>query len=188
MRASLSPACLPTGAKPASSVDPWGVPPGTSTHSSSTSSDSWAAPQQPAHGAEKTADAWAAASAAKPAATSGEPTLLPPGSLEPLGPRRSPPPASLAWGLSIGLHLLPSSRSLCPRPPATPPLCGALTGVWHRTSSRGSLQALPAGRAPAPLCLHHHQPLLQFQGDGGSMGRRTPTLCTGRPSSVPAHP
>lgn len=61
----------PCGAKPASSVDPWGVPPGTSTHSSSTSSDSWAAPQQPAHGAERTADAWAAASAAKPAATSG---------------------------------------------------------------------------------------------------------------------
>ncbi|XP_054564812.1 epsin-2 isoform X2 [Eptesicus fuscus] len=61
----------PCGAKPASSVDPWGVPPGTSTHSSSTSSDSWAAPQQPAHGAERAADAWAAASAAKPAATSG---------------------------------------------------------------------------------------------------------------------
>lgn len=61
----------PCGAKPASSVDPWGVPPGASTHSSSTSSDSWAAPQQPAHGAERAADAWAAASAAKPAAASG---------------------------------------------------------------------------------------------------------------------
>lgn len=61
----------PCGAKPASSVDPWGVPPGPSTHSSSTSSDSWAAPQQPAHGAERAADAWAAASAAKPAAASG---------------------------------------------------------------------------------------------------------------------
>ncbi|XP_070251423.1 epsin-2 isoform X3 [Myotis yumanensis] len=59
------------GAKPASSVDPWGVPPGASTHSSSTSSDSWAAPQQPAHGAERAADAWAAASAAKPAVASG---------------------------------------------------------------------------------------------------------------------
>ncbi|XP_070251422.1 epsin-2 isoform X2 [Myotis yumanensis] len=61
----------PCGAKPASSVDPWGVPPGASTHSSSTSSDSWAAPQQPAHGAERAADAWAAASAAKPAVASG---------------------------------------------------------------------------------------------------------------------
>lgn len=61
----------PNGAKLASSVDPWGVPPGTSTHSSSTSSDSWAAPQQPAHGAERAADAWAAASAAKPVAASG---------------------------------------------------------------------------------------------------------------------
>ncbi|XP_036152339.1 epsin-2 isoform X5 [Myotis myotis] len=61
----------PCGAKPASSVDPWGVPAGASTHSSSTSSDSWAAPQQPAHGAERAADAWAAASAAKPAAASG---------------------------------------------------------------------------------------------------------------------
>ncbi|XP_059524460.1 epsin-2 isoform X5 [Myotis daubentonii] len=71
LRASPSPARLPTGAKPASSVDPWGVPPGASTHSSSTSSDSWAAPQQPAHGAERAADAWAAASAAKPAAASG---------------------------------------------------------------------------------------------------------------------
>ncbi|XP_036152337.1 epsin-2 isoform X3 [Myotis myotis] len=71
LRASPSPARLPTGAKPASSVDPWGVPAGASTHSSSTSSDSWAAPQQPAHGAERAADAWAAASAAKPAAASG---------------------------------------------------------------------------------------------------------------------
>ncbi|XP_045442433.1 epsin-2 isoform X2 [Pipistrellus kuhlii] len=61
----------PCGAQPASSVDPWGGPPGTSTHSSSTSSDSWAAPQQPAHGAERAADAWTAASAAKPAAASG---------------------------------------------------------------------------------------------------------------------
>ncbi|KAM8819494.1 epsin-2 isoform 1-T1 [Rhynchonycteris naso] len=54
------------GAKPASSVDPWGAPPGPSTHSVSKSSDSWAAPQQPAPsaGAEKTADAWAAASGA----------------------------------------------------------------------------------------------------------------------------
>lgn len=61
----------PCGAKPTSSVDPWGVPPGASTHSSSASSDSWPARQQPAQGAERAADAWAAASAAKPAATSG---------------------------------------------------------------------------------------------------------------------
>nr|KAF6398791.1 epsin 2 [Molossus molossus] len=54
------------GAKPASSADPWGVAPGASTHSVSTSADSWAAPQQPAPSAEKTAGAWAAASAAQP--------------------------------------------------------------------------------------------------------------------------
>ncbi|XP_066120492.1 epsin-2 isoform X3 [Saccopteryx bilineata] len=54
------------GAKSASSVDPWGPPPGPSTHPVSKSSDSWAAPQQPAPsaGSEKTADAWAAASGA----------------------------------------------------------------------------------------------------------------------------
>ncbi|KAM7068087.1 epsin-2 isoform 3-T3 [Molossus nigricans] len=54
------------GAKPASSADPWGAAPGASTHSVSTSADSWAAPQQPAPSAEKTAGAWAAASAAQP--------------------------------------------------------------------------------------------------------------------------
>lgn len=59
------------GAKPASSVVPWGDPPGASTHSVSKSSDSWAAPQQPAPSTEKTADAWAAASADKPMSTSG---------------------------------------------------------------------------------------------------------------------
>ncbi|XP_072794609.1 epsin-2 isoform X2 [Vicugna pacos] len=59
------------GAKPAASVDPWGVPTGASTHSASKSSDPWAAPQQPAPSAGKTADAWAAAAAAKPAAASG---------------------------------------------------------------------------------------------------------------------
>uniref|UniRef100_A0A9L0T4A5 Epsin 2 n=1 Tax=Equus caballus TaxID=9796 RepID=A0A9L0T4A5_HORSE len=59
------------GAKPAASVDPWGVPTGTSTHSIAKSSDPWAAPQQPASSAGKTADAWAAASTAKPVSTSG---------------------------------------------------------------------------------------------------------------------
>ncbi|XP_048966208.1 epsin-2 isoform X1 [Canis lupus baileyi] len=60
-----------TGAKPAASVDPWGVPTGTSTHSVPKGSDPWAAPQQPAPSAGKTADAWAAASAAKPVSASG---------------------------------------------------------------------------------------------------------------------
>lgn len=59
------------GAKPAASVDPWGVPTGTSTHSIAKSSDPWATPQQPASSAGKTADAWAAASTAKPVSTSG---------------------------------------------------------------------------------------------------------------------
>ncbi|XP_074198126.1 epsin-2 isoform X1 [Camelus bactrianus] len=59
------------GAKPAASIDPWGVPTGASTHSASKSSDPWAAPQQPASSAGKTTDAWAAAAAAKPAASSG---------------------------------------------------------------------------------------------------------------------
>ncbi|XP_058415556.1 epsin-2 isoform X1 [Diceros bicornis minor] len=59
------------GAKPAASVDPWGVPTGASTHSISKSSDPWAAPQQPAPSAGKTADAWAAASTAKPVSASG---------------------------------------------------------------------------------------------------------------------
>ncbi|XP_036079671.1 epsin-2 isoform X2 [Rousettus aegyptiacus] len=59
------------GAKPAASVDPWGVPPGASTHSISKSSDPWAATQQPAPRAGKAADAWAAASAAKPVSASG---------------------------------------------------------------------------------------------------------------------
>ncbi|XP_046533821.1 epsin-2 isoform X1 [Equus quagga] len=59
------------GAKPAASIDPWGVPTGTSTHSIAKSSDPWAAPQQPASSAGKTADAWAAASTAKPVSTSG---------------------------------------------------------------------------------------------------------------------
>ncbi|XP_021550454.1 epsin-2 isoform X2 [Neomonachus schauinslandi] len=60
-----------TGAKPAASVDPWGVPTGTSTHSGPKGSDPWVAPQQPAPSAGKTADAWAAASAAKPVSSSG---------------------------------------------------------------------------------------------------------------------
>ncbi|XP_032175550.1 epsin-2 isoform X3 [Mustela erminea] len=60
-----------TGAKPAASVDPWGVPTGASTHSGPKGSDPWAAPQQPAPRAGKTADAWAAASATKPISSSG---------------------------------------------------------------------------------------------------------------------
>ncbi|XP_030882358.1 epsin-2 [Leptonychotes weddellii] len=67
----LSLPCLPIGAKPAASVDPWGVPTGTSTHSGPKGSDPWVAPQQPAPSAGKTADAWAAASAAKPVSSSG---------------------------------------------------------------------------------------------------------------------
>lgn len=59
------------GAKPAASVDPWGGPPGASTHSISKSSDPWAAPQQPAPSTGKTADAWAAASATQPVSSSG---------------------------------------------------------------------------------------------------------------------
>ncbi|XP_070338380.1 epsin-2 isoform X4 [Equus asinus] len=66
------------GAKPAASVDPWGVPTGTSTHSIAKSSDPWAAPQQPASSAGKTADAWAAASTAKPVSTSAEAVASPP--------------------------------------------------------------------------------------------------------------
>ncbi|XP_040857618.1 epsin-2 [Ochotona curzoniae] len=58
------------GAKPAASVDPWGVPTGTSTHTVPKSSDPWAASQQPAPGAGKT-DTWGVASATKPMSTSG---------------------------------------------------------------------------------------------------------------------
>uniref|UniRef100_A0A8D0Q8F9 Epsin 2 n=1 Tax=Sus scrofa TaxID=9823 RepID=A0A8D0Q8F9_PIG len=60
------------GAKPAASVDPWGVPTGASTHSVSKGSDPWAAPQQPAPTAGKATDAWAVASAARPTSASGE--------------------------------------------------------------------------------------------------------------------
>ncbi|XP_064438321.1 epsin-2 isoform X6 [Mirounga angustirostris] len=60
-----------TGAKPAASVDPWGVPTGTGTYAGPKGSDPWVAPQQPAPSAGKTADAWAAASAAKPVSSSG---------------------------------------------------------------------------------------------------------------------
>ncbi|XP_035929387.1 epsin-2 isoform X7 [Halichoerus grypus] len=69
--ASTSDPWPPFGAKPAASVDPWGVPTGTSTHSGPKGSDPWVAPQQPAPSAGKTADAWAAASAAKPVSSSG---------------------------------------------------------------------------------------------------------------------
>ncbi|XP_032697113.1 epsin-2 isoform X4 [Lontra canadensis] len=69
--ASTSDPWPPFGAKPAASVDPWGVPTGASTHSGPKGSDPWAAPQQPAPRAGKTADAWAAASATKPVSSSG---------------------------------------------------------------------------------------------------------------------
>ncbi|XP_073737897.1 epsin-2 isoform X2 [Callorhinus ursinus] len=69
--ASTSDPWPPFGAKPAASVDPWGVPTGSSTHSGPKGSDPWAAPPQAAPGAGKTADAWAAASAAKPVSSSG---------------------------------------------------------------------------------------------------------------------
>uniref|UniRef100_A0A8D1GDA9 Epsin 2 n=2 Tax=Sus scrofa TaxID=9823 RepID=A0A8D1GDA9_PIG len=59
------------GAKPAASVDPWGVPTGASTHSVSKGSDPWAAPQQPAPTAGKATEAWAVASAARPTSASG---------------------------------------------------------------------------------------------------------------------
>ncbi|XP_012603328.1 epsin-2 isoform X2 [Microcebus murinus] len=60
------------GAKPAASVDPWGVPAGASTHSVPKSSDPWAASQQPAPSAGKTtSDTWSAVSATKPVSASG---------------------------------------------------------------------------------------------------------------------
>ncbi|XP_012661531.1 epsin-2 isoform X2 [Otolemur garnettii] len=62
----------PFGAKPAASVDPWGVPPGASTQSVPKSSDPWAASQQPApSGGRATSDAWGAVSTAKPVSASG---------------------------------------------------------------------------------------------------------------------
>ncbi|KAL2765912.1 epsin-2 isoform c [Daubentonia madagascariensis] len=60
------------GAKPAASVDPWGVPTGASTHSVPKSSDPWAASRQPAPSAGKTtSDTWGAVSATKPVSASG---------------------------------------------------------------------------------------------------------------------
>uniref|UniRef100_G1SFD5 Epsin 2 n=1 Tax=Oryctolagus cuniculus TaxID=9986 RepID=G1SFD5_RABIT len=70
-KAGGSPASYHGCAKPAASVDPWGVPTGTSAHTVPKSSDPWAASQQPASGAGKTADAWGAASATKPMSASG---------------------------------------------------------------------------------------------------------------------
>uniref|UniRef100_A0A2K6EQM5 ENTH domain-containing protein n=1 Tax=Propithecus coquereli TaxID=379532 RepID=A0A2K6EQM5_PROCO len=59
------------GAKPAASIDPWGVPPGASTHSVPKSSDPWAASQQPAPSAGKiTSDTGGEVSAAKPVSAS----------------------------------------------------------------------------------------------------------------------
>ncbi|KAM5150011.1 epsin-2 isoform 1-T8 [Callospermophilus lateralis] len=59
------------GAKPAASVDPWGVPTTASTQTVPKTSDPWAAPQQPAPNAGKTTDAWGVASATKPIPASG---------------------------------------------------------------------------------------------------------------------
>lgn len=59
------------GAKPAASVDPWGVPTTASTHSIPQTSDPWAASQPPPPSSGKTMDAWGATSAAKPVSTSG---------------------------------------------------------------------------------------------------------------------
>uniref|UniRef100_A0A8C5VCL3 ENTH domain-containing protein n=1 Tax=Microcebus murinus TaxID=30608 RepID=A0A8C5VCL3_MICMU len=59
------------GAKPAASVDPWGVPTGASTHSVPKSSDPWATSQQPAPSAGKTtSDTWGTVSATKPVSAS----------------------------------------------------------------------------------------------------------------------
>ncbi|XP_058139351.1 epsin-2 isoform X1 [Dasypus novemcinctus] len=59
------------GAKPATPVDPWGVPTGASTQAALQSSDPWAAPQ-PAPGAGKAvSDAWGCAPATKPLSASG---------------------------------------------------------------------------------------------------------------------
>ncbi|XP_027621370.1 epsin-2 [Tupaia chinensis] len=71
--ASTSDAAWPSfGAKPAASVDPWGVPSGAGAHSVPKSTDPWAASQPPAPGAGKmTADAWGAPATAKPLPTSG---------------------------------------------------------------------------------------------------------------------
>lgn len=68
--ASTSDSWSSFGAKPAASVDPWGVGTGSGTHSVAKSSDPWAASQPPAPSAGKTTDAWAAASASKPVSTS----------------------------------------------------------------------------------------------------------------------
>ncbi|XP_015358919.1 epsin-2 isoform X3 [Marmota marmota marmota] len=59
------------GAKPAASVDPWGVPTTASTQTVPKTSDPWATPQQPAPNAGKTTDAWGVASATKPIPASG---------------------------------------------------------------------------------------------------------------------
>lgn len=68
--ASTSDSWSSFGAKPAASVDPWGVGTGAGTHSVAKSSDPWAASQAPAPSAGKTTDAWAAASASKSVSTS----------------------------------------------------------------------------------------------------------------------
>ncbi|XP_006901269.1 PREDICTED: epsin-2 [Elephantulus edwardii] len=59
------------GAKPTTSVDPWGMPTGSSTYSVPKDSDPWVAPQQPApNTGARTSDSWGA-SAAKPMSASG---------------------------------------------------------------------------------------------------------------------
>ncbi|XP_006875418.1 PREDICTED: epsin-2 isoform X2 [Chrysochloris asiatica] len=60
------------GAKPAASVDPWGIPTGASAHPISKGSDPWAVPQQPTPSDRaRSSDTWSAASTTKPVSTSG---------------------------------------------------------------------------------------------------------------------
>ncbi|XP_054990659.1 epsin-2 isoform X1 [Sorex araneus] len=61
--ASTSESWSSFGAKPATSVDLWGVGIGARTHSTAKGSDPWASPQPPAPSAGKDSDAWVAASA-----------------------------------------------------------------------------------------------------------------------------
>lgn len=105
--ASLNRPRLPTGAKPATSVDPWGVPTGAGARSVPKGSDPWAAPQQPAPSAGKAADPWAAASAAKPASPSGEPP--------------APGPSASVWGGGGGAGAAESPALRGEAPPGAHP-------------------------------------------------------------------
>ncbi|XP_053897872.1 epsin-2 isoform X2 [Malaclemys terrapin pileata] len=59
------------GAKPATSVDPWGVPPGSTTQSLSKNVDPWAPSQSSSVATKATVDPWGPAAANKPISTSG---------------------------------------------------------------------------------------------------------------------